>query len=593
MVMALSAELLTAGDPGTLAIGDAAATLRVRNDGTDEIGVTAGPAVPERQLHAGGPTTLYVYVADIANGIRVLNVKPPDGWAATHLGSAWALTPTGAPALAAAGELAFDLTLTAVTSPPRDATVTLAVHNAGTLPEASLPVPVKVVEPRAGVPLVLDFGVDGSNRISLANLPNSRRLRIANPGAQPIVPGATSRSGARFQLSFVVDDPPGRGALTTREQAKALEIGVAETYEDLWSVERVLGDGDPYWVLTPEAPEILGVGEAATVELELHNIRSSLEPGSTRVYLAWTGVPGHPSGATSCDLLKVPGTPTATLRATPDPPIVEHGTPFTLTWDTVLVSSLVLSYVAGGRQHRLVAPTDIPFSGNMTPQPLPDVGSTTYYLSAKRQDGSSLPTRDVTVTVVEPPPTIGSLTADPNPVFAEGTPVVLSWEFANADTLSLVPFRDAVHDGPATWPFTGTQEFVLTAVGAGGQTAEKRVTVYSLADFLVAFPWVLQAQGPGEGGERIELTETLSLRGDGSCIYTNTIARIAETESISMRYAPRSHWSLQRNIVTVQIDDGGFVVLRLLGDSLESASPVTFEGVDRRGALFKPQRPAG
>jgi uncharacterized cupredoxin-like copper-binding protein len=140
------------------------------------------------------------------------------------------------------------------------------------------------------------------------------------------------------------------------------------------------------------------------------------------------------------------------LTATPSSLLPGQST--TLVWSVTGAVSLSISPGVGtvSGNHVVLSPS----------------AATTYTLTATSDAGSV--TRNVTVNVTPPPPTIATFTAEPLSIFA-GQTSSLQWSVSGADTLSLAPAIGVVTGTSTTVAPATTTTYVLTAANAGGTTS--------------------------------------------------------------------------------------------------------------------------
>src|SRR5262249_1880084 len=248
---------------------------------------------------------------------------------------------------------------------------------------------------------------------------------LTNPSpTDPVVTQAWGSTAPTFTVTAVYDDQPGYGALCTQAQAADITLDVAELYGDSWSIEPFTEQqANPYWVLTPQQQEVLGVGESATVQFALENVVTELQPGLTTLYIAYANVPGYNDGAYALEIQKTVATQGITNFWVANPVIVA-GQEASLSWRTLGAARVTLTYPDGDEA---AAPDS--GRGQIGLQragfPLPPPAGTTYTLAA--YDGSEQQLgddRQQTVAVTGTPAC--TLSVSPDAVVA-GDPVTFNW----------------------------------------------------------------------------------------------------------------------------------------------------------------------
>jgi hypothetical protein len=257
--------------------------------------------------------------------------------------------------LAADASLTFTISTIITSGQPRPGQLTIDYYNLGGADDDSMQVSLRVENaPVLNQPLVLNKGFqDSRNNVYVAGpggspIANSITFYLSNPSpTEPILNSATG--SPVFNLSFVYGRAPGYGALTTAGQGALFAVSIAEQYQDLWTVTPNLQGTSPYWTLTPQGREILGIGDAATVEFTVSNIISDLQPGVTLLYIQYANIPGYDDGGFALDLEKDPGP--AIARFTADPgniPTWADSMPTTLAWTADNADFVTFNQEVGG-----------------------------------------------------------------------------------------------------------------------------------------------------------------------------------------------------------------------------------------------------
>lgn len=161
------------------------------------------------------------------------------------------------------------------------------------------------------------------------------------------------------------------------------------------------------------------------------------------------------------------------LSFTVSPASVSPGSAVQFSWKTENASSVSITPGNIGSQ---------PANGSFMLNPGPS-STTSYTLTAMGQNGATVTSKPVTVTVVAPAAPTVQLSATPNPV-GQGSFVTLSWNTTGASSISFTPpvtQEDqtlALPQGSVSVPVQQTTTFVATVTGAGGTaTASLQVQV--------------------------------------------------------------------------------------------------------------------
>lgn len=160
---------------------------------------------------------------------------------------------------------------------------------------------------------------------------------------------------------------------------------------------------------------------------------------------------------------------------TASPATIAPGQPVNLSWSSASTTALSINQGIGS-----VTPLA---AGTFTVDPGPTV-TTTYQLSATLAGGGS-DSKNVTVTV-DPKPIIYSFVSDQLTI-AAGYSANLSWNVANADTITI---NGVEIDGGASTllvaPLTTTIYTLVATNASGGSTSQLTVTVLNVPDYLPA-----------------------------------------------------------------------------------------------------------
>lgn len=223
----------------------------------------------------------------------------------------------------------------------------------------------------ADKPLILDVAFAGRNAVytsvdsQSSPIENAFTLVISNPSkTDPLVPPTVhwGSESPRFKIRFVFEEPPGRGALTTKELGQDISVVPAAACRNDW---QSLPRGDKLcWTVTAtdDNHEVLGTGARASVTLELSRIVSQLPLSDgddiTLLYVDYANIPGYLDGTLpAVEIVKKPG-PSITcfyLDPASAPPGANSG-PTTPHWSTANAHRVFLNHGPDG---------DLPPSGSL------------------------------------------------------------------------------------------------------------------------------------------------------------------------------------------------------------------------------------
>jgi len=195
-----------------------------------------------------------------------------------------------------------------------------------------------------------------------------------------------------------------------------------------------------------------------------------VSPTATTVYtLTATGPGGTNSSSVTVTVNPLP----VISSFAASPPAIIAGSSSTLAWTTSNTTSVMISNGVGSQ----------PVNGSI---PVSPTVTTVYTLTATGPGGST--TANVTVTVNQPAPSIGSFSATPASIIV-GNSSTLSWSTTNATSVT-------INNGVGSQPVNGsvpvsptvTTIYTLTATGPGGSTtANVTVTVNQPAPSIGSF----------------------------------------------------------------------------------------------------------
>jgi microcystin-dependent protein len=401
-------------------------TLTVTNQTPSALALTPGAPVAEPPPDSG-PTSLYVSFGDLVPADQIAQIKvAATGWQAQYFADpapVVALTPVDSAVLGSGNSVSFIISNFTVAGPPRPSALTIDYYGMGELDDSSGGARVLVANPpvahrqldRSGFAMVSDSTVfitvneqspiENTLVFSISNLSPTDPLvaQDAVPGPNPPV----------FLLSFVAGDAPGYGALSTLEHVRTIRVGVAQIYQDKWSVDQPdESDPVPKWKLHPLAQEILGTGAAASVEFRITGLVTGLKPGVTFIYLQYSGIPGYDDGYVTFQIEKQMPSPGILQFLSTTPATIKRGDPVTLAWQTFDAAAVKLSFKVDNVPKELDAPEDIPFSGSYQVDP-PPKHDTTYTLEVFDYNDVKVQ-QQVAIGVIEPPPRIATFSATPS-----------------------------------------------------------------------------------------------------------------------------------------------------------------------------------
>jgi microcystin-dependent protein len=426
-------------------------TLTVTNRTSSDLKLTPGAPVAEPPPESG-PTSLYFSFGDLVPPDQIAQVKvAAAGWQAQYFADpapTLALTPARAGTVLASGSsISFTITNLTVAGPPRPSALTIDYYGMGELDESSGGAPVLVANPpvahrqldRSGFAMVSDstvfIAVNAQSPIE-----NTLVFSISNPSpTDPLVAkdAVTGPNPPVFLVSFVAGDAPGYGALSTLERVRNIKIGVAQIYQDKWSVDQPdESDPVPKWKLKPLTQEILGIGAAASVEFRISELVTGLKPGVTHIYLQYSGIPGYDDGYVTFQIEKQMPSPGILQFLSTTPATIRRGDAVTLAWQTFDAASVKLSFKADNVPKEFDAPDDIPFSGSYQVDP-PPKHDTTYTLEVFDYNDVKVQ-KQVAIGVIEPPPRITSFSATPPRANLQDSgnargAITLQWTVANVE----------------------------------------------------------------------------------------------------------------------------------------------------------------
>ena len=339
---------------------------------------------------------------------------------------------------------------------------------------------------------------------------NTIDLVLVNGQGEPLKAGPNSL----FYVSLVYGIAPGYGALMSVGSATP-EITVTQQGGDGWAVHPDTTGKTPFWNLRPTGGVVLGTGAAAIAVFEISGITvpSDFVAGPTTLYVQWANLPRYRDGHVHVVVQKRMPKPAISVEAVQD--FVDYGTNPVLTWQTMAVPYLQLSYSAYGKG-TVFLPLD---DGSSLPLQCPDpaahpngfvVGdtireNTTYYLTgyqdapppAQQAKGPPIARASCDVTVQHPLPVISDFQATPAvwPFELGAVSVTLTW---TVDWVETFGERSLAFSGPGGQSLSvdqtntivpnvsSPQAWTLRAMGSGGRSShqEAAIKTQSVIDYL-------------------------------------------------------------------------------------------------------------
>jgi hypothetical protein len=494
-----TAAVIISNDPAVNAV-----TLVVTNATDSNLRLRAGAPVQEPPPD-DGPSSLYLSFGDLVPPTAIAQIKvEADGWQVNYLTDpvpTFALTPTQDRTFASRSDLNIKISNFPVAGPPRTASIGIDYYGFGALdPSSGIASAVVQYPSRGNKPLVLDRNIVGDPVVFITVDPaspikNTLVFHFSNPSPTDPLVGKDTPWGPNppeFLVSFVPGKAPGYGALTTLERMKDIQIGLAQVYQDRWEVRKDSGGPKPLWRVKPKAREILGTGEAATVEFRITDLVTELKAGLSLLYVQYANIPGYDDGYFAFQIEKRMPQPGILQFISLTPALIKRGDPITLAWQTFDVSSLTLSYAIDDKAYPRSAPGDVPFNGSYSPVPAA-TRTLAYTLEAFDYNSNKVQSQ-VTITVLQPSPVITSLVAAPRIAnLADGGKVTLYWRLTNTDNARQLTLTSLDQSGKE---ITETVDLFLT---------QKEVTVYKSG----GVPFRLRVDGLSDPNYRNEISFTV------------------------------------------------------------------------------------
>ena len=148
----------------------------------------------------------------------------------------------------------------------------------------------------------------------------------------------------KFQISFVYADvTPGYGALCTPQQASKVTVkqGINAS---AWKITANTSNENPSWTLVPpDGRPIIGTGATSSLQINVDDLVTYFQAGSTIMYVQYENIPGYDDGSYSLLINKVPHVSIENLTVSPNPSVLNDGTvEVEISWSEQSADSLTL-----------------------------------------------------------------------------------------------------------------------------------------------------------------------------------------------------------------------------------------------------------
>jgi len=301
------ALLYTGEDSNTL-------VLTIKNAG-GALPLKAGSPVDERDPDPAGATTLHLAFAPLlaqqASSMRELLVTAP-GWKAEFVAgdlATWALTPGQSGSFAAGDELT--ITISGIVA---NADLTMGVFSVDyyNLPAGGADTwqaNVQVLEPpmQGKADLRNQLAAYWLNSVDSifvtppeqASLANELNFTLFYSGSKEIK--ATNRT--KISIYFIYGEAPGYGSLCTKTEADAIDLRTTATYGNSWMGGKNAISASPVWDFRFHGT-VFGTEDNSEVDFKISQLKSSLQPGTTQMFITWNKVPEFNDGQISIPIRK-------------------------------------------------------------------------------------------------------------------------------------------------------------------------------------------------------------------------------------------------------------------------------------------------
>jgi hypothetical protein len=333
-------------------------TLKLRNSSGAPIELAGGMPVSEDRIAPGGPSSLYLIFGGLLTNEEVENLDiAAEGWNVVCFNGAratWACTPVADRQFGNDEVVTFTITNILASGQPHPGQLTIDYYNLGGISDDSAQIALRVENAPAGnKQLDLNVGFRDSPTVYVTSdeanvIANAVTFYLTNPSAtDPILNIPAGKP--LFMLSFVAGVPPGYGAFATVDEITNFVVGHGTIYADVWDITKNDQGEFPYWTLTPQGPEILGIADASTVEFTVSDIITRLEPGITPLYIQYANIPGYDDGGFALDLKKELGPVIVQFAADPkNTPPWADSIHTTLTWAAENADFVTFNQEVGG-----------------------------------------------------------------------------------------------------------------------------------------------------------------------------------------------------------------------------------------------------
>ena len=147
---------------------------------------------------------------------------------------------------------------------------------------------------------------------------------VFSPGSTPLEVKAGPNS--RFLISFVyADAAPGYGALCTPQEAVKISVKQGINASS-WKISSNTSKENPSWTLAPPPGQpIVGSGVKSSLEINIGELVTYFQAGSTMMYVQYENIPGYDDGSYSLLINKLPHVSIDDLTVSPNPSVLKNG----------------------------------------------------------------------------------------------------------------------------------------------------------------------------------------------------------------------------------------------------------------------------
>jgi hypothetical protein len=503
-------------------IGDAARsvlTLTLRNQSNRDLTLKGAAAVPAEMGDTASTAAVYLDFGSllVPNDLAGLLVSAGKGWQGTFLTDTklWGLCPASDLVWPAKAAITITISNVVVSKKAGGAALDVYYVNFDHPGQQFREIKLLVQTPPGGKDEAQISAELNENIVSITprdtqTIENEFELYLVNGQGVPLETGPDSV----FYLSFIYGLAPGYGALMPFGSAVP-QVAVSQAGGDGWAVHADTTGKIPCWNLRPSGRVALGTGAADTAVFEISDIVVPYDfvAGPTTLYVQWTNLPRYRDGHARVTIQKRVPRPSVSLQ--PDKDFADYGAKPVLTWQTVGVRYLQLSYSAYGKGTVLLpADNAIPLplqcpdpvacpNGFIVPDPIKE--NATYYLdgfedppaAGEQVQGLPIAKASCDVTIQHPLPVISDFKVTPAAWAFELGPVsvTLSWK---VDWIETFGERSLVLSGPGEQSLSadqtsriipnvpGPQKWQLKVTGGGGRSceAEAEIKSQSVIDYL-------------------------------------------------------------------------------------------------------------